>query len=357
MKNALLILMLLMLPIYLTAAPKETEEQKRMTQLENQISSLQQKIKELNQDNDCQKQLIQTSHAVISSQLTAGTWVLGIVAIVIALISIVIGAYVNRKVNESYVVLEQSKSILEKQNTIKKEVDELNTLIKGNLDGLYSRIKEEETKHLILRLKNVPEDIANLHDLLASRDLSKEYYLPLKESYLALDESQRRGRGARGGGEYHSNYILMFFQHFAGLAFLDIDIYNELESSYNTSIDNSFKNDIIKSTEDIITACVDNGLSSQKDKLNKYLKVINKSQYSEFEELYKAIFKQLISKENQFLLYGLINKEQELEKVRCFYGRIVKENYSQSENTESQKLILKEINELITKVDKEQTKA
>jgi hypothetical protein len=349
MKNTLLILMLLILPMYLAADPKETEAQKRISQLENQIGSLQQKIKELNQDNDCQKQLIQTSNSGVSTQLTAATWTVGIIAVFITVILFVLGGYVSYKVKKSSDTLKENEELLGKQHIIKKEIDELNTLIKENLDGLYLRIKNEETKHLILRLKNVPEDIANLSEALLSRELVKEYYSPIKESYLLLKNTHQTITDSIG-------YMTLFFQHFAGLALFDPDINKTLEEEYTRLIPSSFKNDILKTTGDIITACVDNGLSSQKDKLNSYLKAIVTSKYSELEELYKTIFEKLIGKENQFLLYELMDKGPLLEKVRYSYGKMLKKAYGQSQNTETQKLILKEIDELITKLEKEQAK-
>jgi len=340
MKMKILFFIILMLPVYnILAAPEETEEQKRIVKIENEITSLQQTIKELKQNNNCQTQLIQNSNSGISAQLTSATWFVGITGLIIAAISVFLGIFIHYRVKESYETLKQNEDI-------KQKVDDLNLLIKESLDGLYLRIKEEETKHIISRLKNVPEDVANLHTLLASRDLSKEHYQPLKESYLKL------GRFSSMGSVPHVDYLLLFFQHYAGLTLFDINLKKDFESAYRVMLGNAFKNDIIKSTADIITSCVNNDLSKQQSKLIIYLTAITRSEYAELEGLYKTIFNKLINKENQFLLYELINKTPTLGKVRYHYGKIIKNYYEKTVNTISQKLILREIDELIQKLDK-----
>ncbi len=124
-----------------------------------------------------------------------------------------------------------------------------------------------------------------------------------------------------------------------------------LKKNYGLLIASSFENDIIKSTGDIITACIDNNLSLQKVKLNDYFKGINASKYVDLPRLYNDIFEKLITKENRFLLFDMLNKTPELEKVRCSYGKILRDNYKQSDNIENQKLILEEIDTLIAQVE------
>ena len=337
-KIKLFIFILLIIPLFVSAQVKETEKQKTTIKHENGISSLQKNIDELEKKVAYLQQVMQTSFEGVSANLSSSSNYLTIVAIGIAGVAIFIGIYVTRIERKIVRISEESKKLLETHKTVKKEIDDLNELISKNLMGLYSKLREEETKYLVSRLEKVPQDISNLNDLFLSRELSKEYYPIFKKGFLRIKKDKDRYK-------YEDPYLINLFQHFADLAIFDPEISESLEPYYGVLFESSFENDVLKSTEDFIRMCVDKNLKEHRDKINKYLIAVNNSRYVEFEKLYKVIYDKLIIKENRFLFYELINKE--LEKVKYMYGKLLKGGYEKDTNTESQKLILKETEELI----------
>jgi hypothetical protein len=137
------------------------------------------------------------------------------------------------------------------------------------------------------------------------------------------------------------------------LALFDSDISINIEKEYTNIFESTFENDILKSTEDIIKMCVDNNLDQHKDKIIKYLIAISKSKYAQFEKLYEVIYIKLINKENRFLFYEFLGEDPQLENVRYIYGKLLKDNYEKTTNTERQNLFLKNIDELVTKVEEQ----
>lgn len=347
MKIKLIILILLITPLLVSAQVKEPEEQKRITKLEDEISSLKKTInglkKEFEQKIAYQQQVVQTSFEGVSSNLSSASNQLTIFGIGIAVIAIFTGIYVTLIERKIRNISEESKKLLDTHKAVKEEVDELNKLIQNNLEGLYLKLKEEETKNLILRLEKIPADIANLGDILLSRELSKAYYPSLKKSFLMIKDSEHKYLGG--------NYLPLIFQHFADLALFDIEISSSLEESYGHVIHASFKNDILKSTEDIIKMCVDKDLKNHKGKIIKYFIAISESEYAKFENLYEVTYNRLINKENRFLFYEFLSEDPRLENVRYIYGKLLKNDYDKTINTESQNLFLKNIAELITKIE------
>ena len=349
MKIKLFILILLITPLLVSAQVKETEEQKRITKLEDEISSLKKTIdalkKEFEQKIAYQQEVLQTSFEGVSSNLSSASYQLTIFGIGIAVIAIFTGVYVTLIERKIRSISGESKNLLETHKAVKEEVDELNKLIQKNLEGLYLKLKEEETKNLVSRLEKIPADIANLGDILLSRELSKAYYPSIRKSFLMIKGSEYKHL------DLDYLYLPLIFQHFADLALFDSEVSSSLEESYEHVISASFENDILKSTEDIIKMCVDKDLKNHKEKIIKYFIAISNSKYAKFEKLYEVTYNKLINKENRFLFYEFLSEDPQFENVGYMYGKLLKNDYDKITNTGSQNLFLKNIDELITKIE------
>jgi len=294
-----------------------------------------------------QNQTIETSFSGTSLYLASASHYITIVGVIIgviiAIVSLVLGIYINHIYKKIFAITDENKKLLETHKAVKSDVDRLNELINCNLMGLYGRIKEEETKHIIGRLQRVPLDIANVIGSLLSRELSKEYYQPLKQCYLDLKSKSSLPSKPESAVSFEQNfhsYLLLFFQHYADQALFDEQIAEDMQNQYVYLMNSAFENDIKKTTMDFIRACIDNYLSNQGLKINKYFEALGKSEYADYDDLYKACYDSLINKETRFVFYGQLNATT---KAKHNIGKLLLDNYKAGSNTESEKLILSEI--------------
>ncbi len=114
----------------------------------------------------------------------------------------------------------------EKIREMKDIVKSTKEYIDGHNNELYEKITRDETVKLLTRLKEVPEDIENICQLLLSRDLLEEDYSYLKEPYLKIKNDELQGTAK-------DEYIILFLQHFPYQSLKDPDLKIEIVSNVN----------------------------------------------------------------------------------------------------------------------------
>lgn len=283
----------------------------------------------------CNKQAINS----VNTSISGATLALTIVGIIVIGVGIALGFYitlVERKVRN---LTNENKSILETHLKIKEDVEKLDSHIKRNMTQLYNDLKKEETKVYVQRLVKVPKDIVNLAGILASRDIPIEFFPKLKEVYKSLSEEKTEDLKL-----YETAYRILFFQHFPSVAIFDNEIQDGIEKAYSRLMQSSFENDIIKSSRGFITVCIDGDILNYREKIKKYFTALGKSRYAEYKELHREIYRTLSTKENRFNLYSILHSEETLKEIAKIYGQLMLADYKDaSGNTESDKLVLKEI--------------
>lgn len=334
---------------------KVSTTQSELTSLKNELNKLK---SDVDQKITNQNQTIQTSFSGTALNLASASHFITIAGVIVTVFVLLLGVYVNRIYSNITSLSNENKQLLETHMSVKKEVDKLNELINNNLMGLYSKIKEEETKNIISRLQKVPWDIANVSSALASRELSKEYYPMLKKCYLYLEEIESsRPRipsviavvaFQQNYAQYRLSYLTLFFQHFADLALFDNQLATDMENQYISLMLRSFENDIRKTTSDIIRACIDNNLADQGDKLNKYFTALERSVHVYDDGLYQLCYDSLIDKQTRLMFYSLLNAG-----VTAKYklAKLILSSYKNDINTESEGLALAEMERLIREAD------
>jgi hypothetical protein len=240
---------------------------------------------------------VNTSISGASYALAVFGIIVGIFGIIVAFLLVSLGIYIGRQVKNVTVLTEQSKSILQTHERIRDEVRQLDANIKRDMAQLYSDLRNEETRALIQRLGKVPEDIANLFNILASREIGQEFYEAIKDAY-------QLGKG-RPGFE-RAQYLLLIFQHFAGVALLDPDLRDDIEPQYQNLMQASFVNDIVHTSCEFLTACTQEGILHWRERLTKYFVALIASTHKNCNELHAAIYKALGIKENRFNLYSIL---------------------------------------------------
>ena len=285
----------------------------------------------------------------ILAQLSAGDRNLAIFNIIFALIAIGIGIYVTSMERKVSKIKEHSDNSLREVRRIKEELVELNNSIQHNISGLYEKIKDEETRSLLVRLSNVPEDISNISDILLAREIKDEgdNFVLLRKAYLQIKDTPDAGVAFLGSISRHDSYLLQFFQHFFYRAFLDSEIKEDLIAAYPQLIGCAFECDITYTTKDFIRAILELGLDNSKEDINAFFSKISESKFKENTSLYEAIFDSLLTKEFRLKLFTLLEKKPK-EAFPTFYGEMLIREYQGQALSSTDKSIIDEITEYLS---------
>lgn len=304
---------------------------------QNKISELNKKIETFQETVDRERAISDKTFNSLSNQLSASSNSLTLFGILFGVLAIGIGIYVTHIERKIVTLKEKNIDLLNQTLNVKKEVVEINRLIQTDISGLYKKLKKEETSHILNRLINVPKDITNLMDELLSRDLERADFDKLKISYQKLLPSDFF---------YTEKYRMLFFQHFSGLALKDSTTKEAFIKYIPTGIECSFENDILKSTNEIFQYFIDDGLVNNKDAVNIYFKGLNKSKFRDYKKIYDLIFQKLSERDKQFLLAQMIESTSETKIAKINYGIQLINVYSGTDLSESEKIVIDDINKL-----------
>ena len=303
--------------------------------LDNKIIGLEKQIRqtkeEIDKKLDYQMRCNDAALNSVNTSISGDSYALMLFGIIATLLGVALGLYITRQVKNVTHIAKQSKIVLGDHLKIRDEVRDLDEKIKTNMSELYNALKEEETKALVERLCEVPEDIGNLFDVLASRYISKEFFPQMKKAYQSLSDV------SDGSG-----YILLFFQHFPSLAIFDEDLQGKFEAGYGMLMDGSFKNDILKTSEEFIKVTIKEGnILHFSEKIKKYFIALGQSKFKKYLELHKHLYNILATKENRFNLYSIFQQEAQLKETAKIYGRFLLDDYKNaSGNTGAEVKIL-----------------
>ena len=234
---------------------KEKQEvMQSVTVLDNRQALLDQKVTNL-------MDVIEASNSGINNSLSATSLFLTIVSIFLSLAAAVVAFYVThleRKMKSMKDSVEaMSAAVSQKELEVKELVDEVN----NNLESLFKRLQREDTKAVLNRLVEVPEDIDNLDAILLTRTLLPEDYAVLKQAYGTLlkrgtivGERRLYDNGqieVTQGQDPKSTYLLVFFQHFVGQSIEDDEMREPIIAFFKEGLDAAFDNDVRKEIKDI----------------------------------------------------------------------------------------------------------
>lgn len=313
-----------------TLENQEIQGQNNPEELQNQVNSLERRLK-----------IQEDTFDNIGTLITFAGIIISIFALFLTIFGFCISWYIKNQANKGKKFLDDTKKIQKdvqelKQDTV-KFVDKY-----GN--SIIRKIEKKETGYILNRLIEVPEDISNVFSKLASRDIpnEKKYFDKLKEAYLNLKSI------LKGKDRFDKIiFMSMFFQHFAGFSLFDDDIKDDFEEEYKRTIDRLFVRDIKNAIKSIIEACIDNDINNQKEKLLKFFKSINDYGFKDNIEVYETIFKNLISKKNHFIIFDFIKDEEGLDVFKKEYSKILIDKYKADGNSGTQKSSLEKASEFI----------
>ncbi|MBO4777816.1 MAG: hypothetical protein J5588_04910 [Bacteroidales bacterium] len=257
----------------------------------------------INDKIDAVKYIVDVSNATIANEISAINTMLVAFTIVFGIVGVFIGVYISclqRKVSK------MSDNIENKEHTIVKLaqiVEDTDNKIQSDIEGLYAKLRKEETKALLCRLEEEPLDIGNISELLLARQLDDDGFPILKRAYLKLIENEYSEN--KNSANKH-RYLLLFFQHYLYFAIKDDDMRKDIISDFEYCMKCAFKRDIIKSTKDFCMVLSESDVPFEREQvLVDYLKAINRSEFKGQIEL-KNIFQDEIK--NNSLLANAIEK-------------------------------------------------
>ena len=308
--------------------------------LSNKIIDLEKHIRktkeEIDKKFDYQMQCNETAINSVNTSISGASYAIMILGIIVTFLGVGLAIYIARQIRNVTHIANQSKSALSNHLKIRDEVRALDEKIKNNMSDLYNDLKEEETRALIKRLSEVPEDIGNLFSILASREIPKELFPQIKKAHQSLTNGDKPG------------YLLLFFQHFPSLSLFDEELQDEMEANYLLLMESSFKNDIMKTSEAFVKVIIKEGdILDFTEKIKKYFIALQQSKFKNRSDLHKHIYKSLLTKENRFALYSILQQEEQLKDIAKIYGQHLLSNYKDVKNTEAEDKTLIEITEAI----------
>lgn len=268
-----------------------------------QLSQIQAQIQNLDLQINDMHTLVSHSHDVIANEIAASDRTMSVTGIILGIIAIVVGVYITwctKKMQNLKMSVEQKEQDVIR---LKKVVDETNHQIQNDIEGLYDRLKMEETKSILNRLNNVPDDIVNVASILAIRKLDKKDYELLRRAFVKLGPES----------EFRVCYLLEFFQHFAGIAIVDPILRNGLIANFDILVEKSFENDILKSTTEMMAELckMEDGIKMQV--LLSYYKAIKNSKYKDFKTLYLKMMDVVSNEQWQSIVYDSTEESDEID--------------------------------------------
>lgn len=283
-----------------------------------QIESFRNEINYLKRDLEQQSRINQQLFSGISTQLDSSAHNLTIFSIIFTVIALILAIYVSLIERKIVKIHEGSR--------------EIKHAIENSVGTLYNKLKTEETRSILRRLKEVPEDITNLGRSLLSRKLeSEDEYNSIKDAFNNLLNKKSPKE------KYMHYYRMILFQHFLYFPLYNQDekIIKELSDNYVGLISDSFENDIKKSTEDFVRAIVDIGLSKNKIQLNKYMNAIEESAHKDNESIYETVFDALNTARNRFNFHDYLGEGDAKEKYEKIMLKLM--NYKKLTNSYKEK--------------------
>lgn len=216
----------------------------------------------------------------LSNQISFAGYLLGAFSFIFTILGFFLAWYINRQ--------------SEKVKKMKDMVEATKEAIDGHSADLYKKLKREETLSLLERLREVPEDVTNICELLLSRELLDTDLACLKESYLKIKS------GTHSDTDVKNSYMVLFMQHFPYEALRDHDLKDEIILNIEEEYLNvMFPRDVRNFFEQVLKYIEEFGVDDEKNKtiIKKLFYNYSKSKFKNNNEIQFHI-KETLSKNN-----------------------------------------------------------
>lgn len=272
-----------------------------MEDIEESVDGLAKQVENLSYLVETQKEIISQEQSAIENSMGAVNIVLAVFALILTIGGIFLGWFINRKEKKVQALLmqvetkkEEVEKLEEKTSKTKDDIVELNNNINGDIEGLYAKLRREETITYLKRLVYEPNDIGNILPLLLSRELIDSDFKYALAAYRNLENKNDNGLKVEGllvqRLSNKGQYLLLFYQHFCGQALCHELVAADIVAFFPYLLQCAFKNDVINSTISMVNCF--NREDTAVDKVETvylYLKSLHESKYTNLKEAYSVI--------------------------------------------------------------------
>lgn len=273
----------------------------KIESVEKSIDGLTRQVENLSYLVEAQKEIISQEQSAIENSMGAVNTLLAVFSLIITVGGIFLGWFINRKEKNIQSLLKQVETkkgevekLEEKTSKTKKEVVELSDNINNDIEGLYAKLRREETITCLKRLVYEPDDISNILPLLLSRELIDSDFKFLLTAYRNLENKSDNGIVFDGLFAQRlsskGQYLLLFYQHFCGQALCHELVSADIVNFFPHLLRCAFKKDVINSAISMVNCFNREGIVVNKvEIIYLYLKALHASKYSNLEDAYSVI--------------------------------------------------------------------
>lgn len=272
-------------------------------EVESKIDKLSDRFDNLEYAVEKQKDIIAQEQTAIDNSLSAAnhnisifSYIVAAIGIIIAIGSFAFGAYFSKKTEQILESVDKKRDEIDqlKQEItkIKDEAKGLNDEIKDNVDGLFNRLRRDDTISLLGRLVDVPEDIGNIFKMLLARKLHPSDFNLLLKAYTKLMSENKESAEKKPilGMSQKEQYLLLFFQHFCGKSIQSSLLKDDVISHFFTALQCAFKIDVRNSLSSLVETLNNFDINGENESiLAEYLVALNKSRHRTYTEPYQLI--------------------------------------------------------------------
>lgn len=265
--------------------------------IEESVDGLAKQVENLSYLVETQKEIISQEQSAIENSMGAVNIFLAVFALILTIGGIYLGWFINRREKNVQSLLKQVETkkeevekLEEKTSNTRKEVMELSDNINKDIEGLYAKLRREETITHLKRLVYEPNDIGNILPLLLSRELIESDFKYLLTAYRNLENKDDNGVVPGGLLYRKGQYLMLFYQHFCEQALCHELVAAEIVSFFPYLLRCAFKNDVISSTTSMVNYFNRGNVAVNKvETIYLYLKALHESKHSNLEDAYSII--------------------------------------------------------------------
>lgn len=309
-----------------TVKEPAVQYQEKINEVDVKSRDLEASFKELSAHVSCleyvvdkQKDIIAQEQSAIENQLTASSRFLEIFSLILAVAGIVLSVYISGKEKSMKGLLENVTDKQKEITVLKTDIEttaqamrDLDNEMKNNVNGLFQRLRRNDTVSLLERLVKVPEDIHNLESLLLARDLESEDFDMLLKAYRRLLDLLNAAEGLL---EYElktkkHQYLLLFFQNFCGKSIRIPDLREDLVEFFPTALRCAFQLDVKNSLLSLIEELNSTPIEGGNDIiLTEYIIALNASLHRDYTDPYQLIINNCNENINLKLVWDELMKQ------------------------------------------------
>jgi len=287
MKKLLVMIFILTQTLAFSAAQNTLLELRSSTNKNSEdIKIIQSNLNALANNFESNRDNYKTLYDGLGNQIqTASTYIqilLFILTIVVAIIVFFVERIVNKKLKE----IDKSKESVEKTKdevnkiladieNLKTNVHETKNYIDGHNEEMLLKIKRDYTLNYLKRIEKIPEDIANLVQILLASDLEKQDFVILKDGLLKIK--------SKGSNISDMNYFIMLLvQHFPTETIEDMLLREDLILGISNNINGMFDVDIRSFLHSLFVKIEEKGVNFLENKilLAKFFKKLHSSSHN-----------------------------------------------------------------------------